>query len=142
MATPPNRALRTVLGIFSLLAAVGGLLMIFSGKPFMTRLLLHPPESEMSTLLLATMKEVGGFALMLSLMLFFAYRNPVRNVAIIDVLIVGLCILAITPLLSLYTLDIRRLYPGYLIWGRSLVRLALAALLFYLRPREVPGRRF
>lgn len=142
MATPPNRALRIVLGIFSLLAAVGGLLMIVSGKPLMTRLFLHPPESEMPTLLLATMKEVGGFALMLSLMLFFAYRNPVRNVAIIDALIVGLCILAITPLLSLYTLDIRRLYPGYLLWGRSLVRLALAALLFYLRPREAPGRRF
>jgi hypothetical protein len=142
MATSPNRALRIVLGIFSLLAAVGGLLMILSGKPLMTRLLLHPPESEMSTLLLATMKEVGGFALMLSLMLFFAYRNPVRNVAIIDALIVSLCILAITPLLSLYTLDIRRLYPGYLLWGRSLVRLALAALLFYLRPRESPGRRF
>lgn len=51
MATPPNRALRTVLGILSLLAAVGGLLMIFSGKPLMTRLFLHPPESEMSTLL-------------------------------------------------------------------------------------------
>jgi hypothetical protein len=42
MATSPNRALRIVLGIFSLLAAVGGLLMIFSGKPLMTRLFLHP----------------------------------------------------------------------------------------------------
>ena len=28
-------------------------------------------------------------------------------------------------MLPLYTLDIRRLYPGYLIWGRSLIRLAL-----------------
>jgi hypothetical protein len=69
-------------------------------------------------------------------MLFFAYRDPARNVAIVNAFIVGLCVLAITPLLSLYTLDARRLYPGYLIWGRSLVRLALAALLFYLRPRE------
>jgi len=48
----------------------------------------------------------------------------------------GLCILAITPLVSLYTLDIRRLYPGYLIWVRSLVRLVLAGGLYYLRPRE------
>ncbi|HET8922959.1 MAG TPA: hypothetical protein VFN26_08185, partial [Candidatus Acidoferrum sp.] len=63
-------------------------------------------------------------------------RDPVRNVAIVSGLIVGLCILAITPLLSLYTLDIRRLYPGYLIWGRSLIRLALAAVLYFLRPRE------
>ena len=135
MPGPPYRALRIVLGVFSLLAAIGGLLMIFSSKPLMIKLFLHPPESEISTLLLFVMKEVGGFALILSLMLFFAYRDPARNVAIIDAVILGLCILAITPLLSLYTIDIRRLYPGYMIWGRSLVRLALAALFFYLRPR-------
>jgi len=48
----------------------------------------------------------------------------------------GFCILAITPLVSLYTLDIQRLYPGYLIWVRSLVRLVLAGVLYCLRPRE------
>ncbi|HEY1469401.1 MAG TPA: hypothetical protein VGF61_10180 [Candidatus Acidoferrum sp.] len=73
---------------------------------------------------------------MLSVMLFFAYRDPVRNVNIVNALILGLCILAFTPLWSLYTLDMRHLYPSYLIWGRSLVRLALAALLFFLRPRD------
>jgi uncharacterized RDD family membrane protein YckC len=56
--------------------------------------------------------------------------------AIVNVLIVGLCILVITLLLSLYTLDIGRLYPGYLIWGRSLIRLALAAVLYFPRPRQ------
>ncbi len=61
MTTPPYRALRIVLGVFSLLAAVSGLLIIFSGRPLMIRLFLRPPESELSTLLLATMKEVGGF---------------------------------------------------------------------------------
>jgi len=79
---------------------------------------------------------LGGLAIMLSVLLFFAWRDPVRNIAIVNGLIVGLCILAITPLLSLYTLDIRRLYPGYLIWGRSLIRLALAVVLYFLRPRE------
>jgi len=39
---------------------------------------------------------------MLSVLFFFASRDPVRNVAIVNGLIVGLCILAITPLLSLY----------------------------------------
>ena len=81
-------------------------------------------------------RELCGLAVMLSVLFFFASRDPVRNMAIVNGLIVGLCILAITPLLSLYTLDIRRLYPGYLIWGRSLIRLALAALLYFLRPRE------
>jgi hypothetical protein len=100
------------------------------------RMFMHPPESEVSTLLLAAVKEMGGLALMGSVMLFLASRDPERNVAIIDAVSVGLCILAVTPLVSLYTSDLGRLYPGYLIWGRSLVRLALAGVLYYLRPRR------
>src|SRR5258708_10376570 len=136
MPGPPHYCLRILLGIFSLLTAAGGLVIIFSDRPMIMRLFLHPPESEVSTLLLVVAKEMGGFILMLSVMLFCAYLDPVRNLAIVNALLDGLCVLAITPLLSLYTLDARRLYPGYLIWGRSLVRLVLAALLFYLRPRE------
>ncbi len=136
MSNPPHRTLRIILGIFSLFTAAAGLLLVFSGKPLVLRLLLRPPESEVSTLLLFMMRELGGLALMLSVLFFFASRDPVRNAAIVSGLIVGLCILAITPLLSLYTLDIGRLYPGYLIWGRSLIRLALAAVLYFLRPRQ------
>jgi hypothetical protein len=136
MPGPPYRALRIILGIFSVLTAVAGFMIIFSGRPMIMRLFLRPPESEVSTLLLVALKEMGGLALMLSVMLFFAYRDPARNVAIVNAFTVGLCILAFTPLWSLYTLDLRHLFPAYLIWGRSLVRLALAALLFYLRPRE------
>ncbi len=136
MPRSPYRALRILLGISSVLAAAAGLLMIFGDKPLMVRVFLHPPESEFSTLLLVTMKEVGGFLLMLSFLFLFASRDPVRNVAIIDALIAGLCVLAVTPVLSLYTLDVQRLYPAYLIWGRSLVRLIVAALLYYLKPRE------
>jgi len=136
MSRPPYRGLRIILGTFSLITAVGGLVIIFSNKPMIMRLFLQPPESEVSTLLLIVAKEMGGLILMLSAMLFFAYRDPVRNVAIVNAFIVGLCILAFTPLLSLYTLDMRQLFPSYLIWGRALLRLALAALLFYLRPQE------
>jgi hypothetical protein len=139
MSNPPYRALRIILGIVSVFTAVAGLLIVFSGRSLVMRLLLRPPETEVSTLLLFLMREMGGLALMLSVLFFFASRDPVRNVAIVNGLIVGLCILAITPLLSLYTLDIRRLYPGYLIWGRSLIRLALAAVLYFLRPREALG---
>ena len=136
MPGPPYRVLRIILGIFSLFTAVGGIVIIFSNKPMIMRLFLRPPESEVSTLLLIVAKEMGGLILMLSVMLFFAYRDPARNVAIVNAFIVGLCVLAITPLLSLYTLDMRQLFPSYLIWVRSLVRLGLAALLFYLRPQE------
>jgi Na+-driven multidrug efflux pump len=125
-----------VLGFLSLLLAVAGILLIFSSKPLIIRMFLHPPDSEISTLLLAAVKEMGGLALALSVMLFFASRDPERNVAIIDGMTMGLCILAVTPLISLYTLDVQTLYPAYLVWGRSLVRLVLAGILYYLRPRE------
>ena len=134
MANPTHRGLRTVLRVFSGLMAAGSLLLIFGGKAVLMFVFLHPPESEVSTLFLFTVREMGGLALMISLMLFFAARDPARNVAILDALIVGLCILAFTPLLSLYTMDITQLYPASFFWGRSLVRLVLAALLYYLRP--------
>jgi len=136
MSKPPYRALSFGLRLVSALIAIGSLFMILSGKPLILRVFLHPPASEVSSLLLALLKEMGGVMLMLSVMLFLAARDPARNVAILDALIVGLCILAITPLLSLKMLDFGRLYPPYLIWGRALVRLALAALLLYARPRE------
>ena len=136
MSRPPYRGLSLGLRVVAGLLAVGGLFMVLSGKPLILRVFLHPPEAEISTLLLFTLKEMGGFALMLSVMLFLASRDPARNVAIIDALTVGLCVLAVTPLISLHMLDIQSIYPGHLVWGRSLIRLGLAALLFYLRPRE------
>ena len=141
MSGPPYRSLSLGLRVMSALIAVGGVFMILSGKPLILRVFMHPPASEVSTLLLALLKEMGGVMLMLSLMLFLAARDPARNVAILDALIVGLCILAITPLLSLKMLDLGSLYPPYLIWGRSLVRLVLAAVLFYARPRDLPHSR-
>lgn len=130
------RALRIVLRIFSLLLLVGGVFMILASKPLVMRVFLRPPESEVSTLLLFVLKEMGGFVLMLTLMLFFASRDPIRNVAIVDAVIAGLVVLAVTPLLSLYSVEIQKIYPTYLVWGRSLVRLAIAALLYLLKPRE------
>jgi len=140
MPEPPYRALRILLRVFSLLAALGGLLLIFAEKPLTVRILLRPPEGEVSTLLLSLLKEMGGMVLMLGVLLWLASRNPVRNVAIVDGLIVGLCILALTPLLSLWMTDIRNMYPGYLLWGRSAVRLSIAALLYWLRPRHVHSK--
>lgn len=136
MPRPPYRELQIALRVLSVLLAFGGLFMIFASKAFIMRVFLRPPESEVSTLLLFALKEMGGFVLMLTLMLFFTSRDPVRYAAIVDALIVGLVILSVTPLLSLYTLDIHKIYPRYLLWGRSLVRLAIAALLYFLKPRE------
>ena len=136
MFEPPYRALRILLGMFSLLAALGGLLMIFADKALIMRILLRPPEGEVSTLAASLLKEMGGMVLTLAMFLWLAARDPVRNVAILDGLIAGLCVLAVTPLVSLWMTDIRNLYPAYLLWGRSVLRLAIAALLYWMRPRE------
>jgi hypothetical protein len=72
MSKPRYRALRIVLGSLAFLLAIGGVLMILSNKPLIMRLFMHPPEPEISTLLLAALKEMGGIVLMLSVMLFFS----------------------------------------------------------------------
>lgn len=136
MSQPPYRALRIALRVFSVLLAIGAFFMLFSSRAFVLRVFLNPPEAQVSTLLLFLLKEMGGLVLMVSAMLFRAARDPERNAAVVDGLIVGLVILAVTPLLSLRTLDIQRIYPGHLVWGRSVVRLVFAAFFFYLRPRE------
>jgi hypothetical protein len=64
MLGPPHRALGIFLRVFSPLAALGGLLMIFAEKPLIVRIFLRPPEAEVSTLLLSLLKETGGMALM------------------------------------------------------------------------------
>ena len=138
MSKPSYRVLQVALRIFSVLLAIGGLFMIFGSRALVVRVFLHPPEAEISTLLLFLLKEMGGMVLMVSAMLFRTARDPERNVAVVDGLIVGLIILTVTPVLSLRTLDIQRIYPGHLVWGRSVVRLALAAFFSYLRPRGAP----
>src|SRR6516162_7907070 len=93
MFEPPYRALRILLGVFSLLAALGGLLMIFADKPLIVRILLRPPEREVSTLAASLLKEMGGMVLTLAVLLWLAARDPMKNVAIVDGLIAGLCVL-------------------------------------------------
>jgi len=128
--------LRIVLVLFSILTTAEGLFLIASNKSLILYFSPRLPESEITTQLLIMAKQWGGLSLTLGLMLYLASRDPVRNVAIIDAFIVGLCILALLPIASLYTLDVRRLYPGYVFWGRPLWRLPFAALLYYLRPRQ------
>ena len=94
MLEPPYRALRILLGLFSLLAALGGLLLIFADRSLMVRILLRPPEGEVSTLVVSLLKEMGGMVLMLAVFLWLAARDPVKNVAIVDGLIAGRCVLA------------------------------------------------
>lgn len=137
MRSPSYQALRIMLLVLTIVLAGSGLFAIFGGKTLMIRAFMHPPVSEVSNLFLMMMKQMGGLFLMLSLMLYATFRDPVRNIAILDALLVGMIILAFTPLLSVYTLT---LWPPYTIgglWLKAVARLGFAAILFYLRPRAV-----
>jgi hypothetical protein len=72
----------------SLLAALGGLLVIFAEQPLIVRIFLRPPEGEVSTLLLSLLKEMGGMVLMLAALPWLASRNPLRQ-DVSAVLLVG-----------------------------------------------------
>ncbi len=135
MPTRSYRTLRVLLVLFAILTGAEGLFLIFSSKSLIVLFFPRLPESEITTQLLIMAKQWGGLSVTLGTMLYLASRDPARNVAILDAFILGLCMLAVLPLLSLYTLDVRRLYPGYVFWGRPLWRLPLAALLYYLRRR-------
>lgn len=134
MSKPPYRALSFGLRLASALIAVLGAFEIFIGKPLVMQLFMHPPASEVSNLLLSMLKGLGGVMVMLSAMLFFAARDPVRNVAIIDGMILGLCVLSLTAALSVKILD--GIYSPYLIWGKALGLLVFAGVLLYARPRQ------
>src|SRR5439155_14576603 len=75
MEVQPYRALRMALRVFALLTLVGSLLLIFSDRPLMLRVLVRPPESEVSTLLLFIVREMGGLFLMFGVLLFLASRD-------------------------------------------------------------------
>ena len=135
MTNPPYLVLRIILLILSIVIATSGVLMILGSKSLVSWAFLHPPEHEVSNLFLVMMKQMGGIFLMLSLMLYWTFRDPVKNIAILDGFLVGLTILALTPLLSVYTLTLWSPYTVSRLWLKALLRLGFAALLFYLRPR-------
>ena len=109
--------------------------MILGGKTLVMWAFMHPPEREVSNLFMMMLKQMGGILLMLSLMLYFAFRDPVKNIAIFDAFLFGLIISALTPLLSAYTLTLSPPYTVSGLWLKASLRLGFAALLFYLRPR-------
>ena len=67
--------------------------------------------------------------------MWLAACDPAGNVAIIDAFILGFCVLGGTPLVARTMLPIREIYPDLLVWGCSVVRLAIAGVLYWLRLR-------
>lgn len=116
--------------------AATGLAMILGNKALIVWAFMHPAEREVSNLFLAMLKQMGGLFVMLSLVLYFVAREPIRHLRIFDSFLVGLVVLAFTPLLSIHTLDLRgTVYTAPGLWAKALIRLTVVGVLYYLRPR-------
>ena len=63
MSRPPYRGLALGLRVVSALIVVEGVFMILADKPLVLRVFLHPPASEVSILLLASLKEMVAVAI-------------------------------------------------------------------------------
>lgn len=135
MSDPPYRALRIILLGLAILSASEGALMIFGGKSLMIRAFMHPPDYEVSNLFMMMMKQTGGLLVMLGLMLYATFRDPVRNIAILNAFLVGLIILAFTPILTVYTLNLWPPYTPLGLWLKACMKLGVVGLLYWLRPK-------
>ena len=97
--------------------------MILGGKTLVIWAFMRPPEGEVSNLFLMMMKRMGAIFEHDALL----HLPRSKNIAIFDAFLVGLTVLALTPLLSAYTLT---LWPPYTVsglWLKALLRLGFVA---------------
>lgn len=136
MVRTKHRALRVVLFLLAVDAAIRGLLTIFASKWALNHSFPSISRSEITTLLLLINRESGALDIGVSLMLFRAFSDPERNAAVIDGIALALVVVAATTLVSIYDLRAAHWFSVFSVWGHSLLRLAIAGLLVYFRPRE------
>lgn len=130
-----ERVLRVILWLLALDAAVGGAVLLVGGRAVFTWLFSDAPASEVSDLLLFRQKTWGALGVALAIMLISAARDPRRNSVIVWAMAVGLAISGIAELLSIWLLDVARLFPILNIVVHSLTRIGLALVLAYLEHR-------
>lgn len=130
-----ERVLRVILWLLALDAAVGGAVLLVGGRAVFTWLFSDAPASEVSDLLLFRQKTWGALGVALAIMLISAARDPRRNSVIVWAMAIGLAISGIAELLSIWLLDVARLFPILNIVVHSLTRIGLALVLAYLEHR-------
>ena len=130
-----ERVLRVILWLLALDAAIGGAVLLVGGRAVFTWLFSDAPASEVSDLLLFKQKTWGALGVALTIMLISAARDPRRNSVIVWAMAVGLAISGIAELLSIWLLDVVRLFPMFNIVVHSLTRIGIALVLAYLEHR-------
>ena len=127
--------LRLLLTFLAALAALAGLWLLFASDWLFFALPVLPADASVRTALVLLVKAFGAVAIGLSLLLYAASRDPVRYVAVIDAFIVILVLLAIIDVYTATVLHFAWALPAWLVWLRTVVRIALAVSLFLLRPK-------
>jgi hypothetical protein len=130
-----ERVLRVILWLLALDAAVGGAVLLVGGRAVFIWLFSDAPASEVTDLLLFKQKTWGALGVALTIMLISAARDPRRNSVIVWAMAVGLAISGIAELLSIWLLDVARLFPMFNIVVHSLARICIALVLAYLEHR-------
>lgn len=110
-------------------------MLLVGGRAVFTWLFSDAPASEVSDLLLFKQKTWGALGVALAIMLISAARDPRRNSVIVWAIAVGLAISGIAELLSIWLLDVARLFPMFKIVVHSLTRIGIALVLAYLEHR-------
>ena len=130
-----ERVLRVVLWLLALDAAIGGAVLLVGGRAVFVWLFSDAPASEVSDLLLFKQKTWGALGVALTIMLISAARDPRRNSVVVWAMAVGLAISGIAELLSIWLLDVARLFPTFKVVVHSLTRIGIALVLAYLEHR-------
>jgi hypothetical protein len=130
-----ERVLRVILWLLALDAAVGGAVLLVGGRAVFVWLYSDAPASEVTDLLLFKQKTWGALGVALTIMLIAAARDPRRHSVIVWAMAVGLAVSGIAELLSIWLLDVARLFPMLKIVVHSLSRIGIALALAYLENR-------
>lgn len=131
----PERVVKVILWLLALDAAIGGAVLLVGGRAVFIWLFSDAPASEVSDLLLFKQKTWGALGVALAIMLVSAARDPRRNSVIVWAMAVGLALSGIAELLSIWLLDVARLFPMFKIVVHSLTRIGIALVLACLEHR-------
>ncbi|MDQ6768306.1 MAG: hypothetical protein M3Z41_10905 [Candidatus Eremiobacteraeota bacterium] len=136
LAAEPHKALRTLLRIIAILASIAGLFVLFGSgliaSFLMTNWQFAPPSFD--TVLL---RFVAAIPLALAYLAFAASRDPVRYVAVIDVLAFLFIVGAAVDMYAFLAWHVAPFNLAAFVIARTIVRLAIALTLIALRPRGV-----
>ncbi len=135
-ALPQYRSLRGLLLIVAILLAIGGAVILFDAQLVFLALPI-PKEAFAHATITVLIQDLGAMALGIAVVVYAASRDPVRYISAVDALIVILVLLASVDVYAVEKLHFNTIYPSGMIWARVALRLIVAIVLLWLRPKAV-----